>query len=267
MLGAAFLLILVVLAIFAPSIAPDDPLRQQLALRLQPPSLAHLLGMDDYGRDQLSRLIFGTRATFLGALHAVAVGAVLGVPAGLLAGYFAERWIDSILSRVMDALMSIPALILALTIVAVLGFGLINAMTAVGIVIAPRFFRVMRSATQDVRAETYIEASEALGCSTWRIVSHHVLPNALSPLVVQISVALGAAVAAEAGLSFLGVGVRIPHASWGSMLNTASANITLAQHLVWAPGLMIAATVLAFAVLGDGLRDAMGTRRSASGTP
>jgi len=260
MAGLAFLLFLLVLALFAGWIAPQDPLAQQLALRLKPPSWQHWLGSDDYGRDQLSRLIYGTRATFLAALEAVAIGVVLGVPLGLIAGYFGGL-MDIVLSRLMDALMSTPALILALTIVAVLGFGLVNAMAAVGIVIAPRFFRVMRSATQDVRQETYIEASNALGASTGRILFHHVLPNVLSPLVVQVSVTLGAAVNAEAGLSFLGVGVRIPDPSWGSMLTTAASNITLAPHLVWAPGIMIAGTVLAFTVLGDGLRQAMGTRR------
>jgi peptide/nickel transport system permease protein len=189
----------------------------------------------------------------------VVVAAGIGVPLGLLAG-FKTGWLDATFSRLSDALMSVPALIFALTVIAVLGPGLVNAMIAVGIVTMPRFFRVARAATRDVSQETFIEASRIAGCSTTRLLWRHLLPNMMSPLVVQISVMAGAAVAAEASLSFLGLGVKAPTASWGAMLTTAQTNIYSSPYLVYPPGIMIALTVLAFTLVGDGLRQAIGTR-------
>jgi peptide/nickel transport system permease protein len=211
----------------------------------------------------LSRLIYGARVSLVAAAEAVGVAALIGIPLGMLAGYGSRR-ADAVLNWSNDALMSVPALILALTIVAVLGPGsLTNAMLAIGIVTAPRFFRVARAATQDVRHETYIEASRAIGCKRSRILGRHVFPNAVTPLVIQVTLALGAAVVAEASLSFLGFGVRPPTASWGSMLNDAYVNLSQAPYLVYIPGLTIAAVVLAFTLVGDGLRDALGTRTKA----
>lgn len=259
--GAGFLLLLVAVAIAAPLIAPYDPLAQDIVSRLQPPSGEHLLGTDDYGRDALSRLIFGTRVSVLAGFQAVSVALVLGLPLGLLAGY-RQNWISTALTRVMDTLMSVPSLVLAITIVAVLGTGIRNAMLAVGLVMAPRFFRVARSGTMDVRQDTYIEASVALGCTTTRTMARHVMPNVLPPIVLVMAVSLGTAVSAEASLSFLGLGVRPPAASWGSMLSTAASNISLAPYLVWPPGIMIFLTVLSFTYLGDGFRRAMVRSRS-----
>jgi peptide/nickel transport system permease protein len=253
----AFLVLLVVVAIFAPLIAPHDPNAQNLAQRLK--ASVGVLGTDDYGRDQLSRLIYGARVSLIAVLVAVGVAAGIGVPLGLLAG-FKARWLDATFSRLSDALMSVPALIFALTVIAVLGPGLVNAMVAVGIVTMPRFFRVARAAARDVSQETYIEASRMVGCGTTRLLWRHLLPNVLSPLVVQISVTAGAAVAAEASLSFLGLGVKAPTASWGSMLTTAQTNIYTSPYLVYPPGIMIALAVLAFTLVGDGLRQAIGTR-------
>jgi peptide/nickel transport system permease protein len=254
--GGAFILLLVVVAVLAQLLAPYDPDAQALLVRLQPPGPEHVLGTDDYGRDVLSRLIYGARVSLWAAAQAVTVALVIGLPLGVLAGYRAG-WVGMALTRIMDALMSTPALVLAITIVAVLGSGITNAMLAVGLVMAPRFFRVARAGTMDVRHETYIEASIALGCSALRTTVRHVLPNVLPPIVLVMSVSLGAAVAAEASLSFLGLGVQAPAASWGSMLSTAASNMRLAPHLVWPPGIMIFLTVLAFTYLGDGVRRAL----------
>jgi peptide/nickel transport system permease protein len=255
--GLVFLVLLALVAIFASRLAPHDPNAQNLSLRLK--ASAGVLGTDDYGRDQLSRLIYGARVSLIAVVVAVGVAAGIGVPLGLLAG-FKTGWLDATFSRLSDALMSVPALIFALTVIAVLGPGLVNAMIAVGIVTMPRFFRVARAATRDVSQETFIEASRIAGCSTTRLLWRHVLPNMMSPLVVQISVMAGAAVSAEASLSFLGLGVKAPTASWGAMLTTAQTNIYSSPYLVYPPGIMIALTVLAFTLVGDGLRQAIGTR-------
>ncbi|CAM3007913.1 ABC transporter permease [Prescottella defluvii] len=261
--AGAFVLLLVVMAVFAPWLAPYDPYAQDLLGRLQPPSSTHWLGTDDYGRDVLSRLIFGARISLQASLQAVVLALVLGLPLGVIAGYLGG-WVDTVLTRIMDALMSAPSLVLAITIVAVLGSGITNAMLAVGLVMAPRFFRVARASTMDVRGDTYIEASVALGCTTSRTIVRHILPNVMPPIVLVISVSLGTAVAAEASLSFLGLGAKAPAASWGSMLSTAASNMQLAPYLVWPPGVMIFLTVLAFTYLGDGVRRALTRSRNGS---
>ena len=207
--------------------------------------------------------MYGARVSLQAAAQAVLVALLIGLPLGVVAGYYGG-WLGAILTRLMDALMSAPSLVLAITIVAVLGPGITNAMMAVGLVMAPRFFRVARASTMDVRHETYIEASIALGCSGLRTAVRHIMPNVMPPIILVISVSLGTAVAAEASLSFLGLGVRAPAASWGSMLSTASANISLAPYLIWPPGVMIFLTVLAFTYLGDGVRRGMLRSRSAN---
>jgi peptide/nickel transport system permease protein len=261
--AGGFIIALILVGILAPVIAPHDPNVQDLLQRLRAPSAQHLLGTDDYGRDVLSRLIYGARVSLWAAVQAVTIALVIGLPLGLAAGY-RGGWLGVALTRIMDALMSAPALVLAITIVAVLGPGITNAMLAIGLVMAPRFFRVARAATMDVRHETYIEALIALGCSSLRVAVRHILPNVMPPIVLVISVSLGTAVAAEASLSFLGLGVRAPAASWGSMLSTAASNIGLAPYLVWPPGVMIFLTVLAFTYLGDGVRRGMLRSRSGS---
>lgn len=263
LIALVFVVALALMAIFAPWIAPYDPYAQDLLDRLSPPSAEHWLGTDDYGRDALSRLIFGARISLTAALQAVGLALVLGLPLGVIAGYVGG-WINTVLTRIMDALMSAPALVLAITIVAVLGSGITNAMVAVGLVMTPRFFRVARASTMDVRHETYIESAVALGCRPIRVIVRHVLPNVMPPVVLVISVSLGSAVAAEASLSFLGLGAKAPAASWGSMLSTAASNMQLAPYLVWPPGVMIFLAVLAFTYLGDGVRRAMVRSRSGS---
>jgi peptide/nickel transport system permease protein len=260
--GLVVVVLVMIMAVFAPLLAPYDPNDQDLLIRLQEPSGEHWLGTDDFGRDQLSRLIYGARVSIVAALEAVAIGAVVGVTLGMIAGFRAGRF-DATVGRVVDVMMALPGFLVAVTVLAVLGPGLTNAMLAVGFLLTPVFFRVARAATQDVREETYIEASRALGCTTRRIVARHVLPNALAPVVVQIAILLGVAITIEASLSFIGLGVQPPTATWGSMLSTANANLSQAPHLVYVPGAMIAITVLAFSLLGDGLAAALGTTRSA----
>jgi len=255
--AAGFLIVVALAAIFAPLIAPKDPIEQSLSHSFASPGSDYWLGADRLGRDTLSRLIYGARYSLLAAAQAVAVAVVLGVPLGLLAG-FVRGWFDSVASLCADAVLSIPAIILALAIVGVLGPNLTNAMIAIGIVYAPRLFRVVRGAAISVREETYIDAARASGVGTLRIARGHVLPNVMSPLIVQISLALGFAVLAEAAVSFLGLGVQPPDASWGVMLGQATAQLEDHPILVLAPSIAIVLTVLAFNVLGDGLNDSLG---------
>jgi peptide/nickel transport system permease protein len=184
----------------------------------------------------------------------------VGAPLGVIAGYYG-RGVDAVISRFSDALQSVPGLILALAIVAALGPGLVNGMIAIGILSIPAFYRISRAATQDIRGETFIEAAQALGCSQPWTMWRHIVPNVMSPVAVQLSLGMGAAITAEASLSFLGLGVKAPTASWGSMLSAAARNIERGTHLVVVPGVMITITVLALTFLGDGLREALGTRR------
>ncbi len=257
MVSLGFLAFVVVIAVLAPLLASHDPNSQDLRAVLQSPSSDHWLGTDDVGRDVLSRLLYASRVSLLAALLAVSVALVLGLVPGLVAGY-ARGWIDSVVMRVADALMAFPPLILAVALVGVLGPGLTNAMIAVGIVFSPRFLRVLRGAALSVREETYIEAARGLGCSPTKVLLRHVLPNVLSPLIVQVSFAAGTAMLAEASLSFLGLGVQPPDASWGAMLGRAYRFYDQAPWVVVFPGVAIALTVLAFNLLGDALRDSLG---------
>ncbi|MBW8825729.1 MAG: ABC transporter permease [Acidobacteria bacterium] len=261
-IGALVLVALVVVAVFAPLIAPHDPYHQDLLRRFQPPGRGGVLGSDDFGRDQLSRLIFGARASLIFSLLAMAVAVIIGLPQGLAAGFLGGK-VDTALGRLNDTLLAVPAILLAIVVVGALGPSLVNASFAVGLVTAPRFFRIVRAVTQDVKGETYIEASRALGSTTRRTVLHDVVPNVLGPLIVQFAIGLGTAVTAEASLSFIGLGIRPPTASWGGMLQMAAANMTQAPFLVYPPGIMIAITVMAYLMVGDGLRTAFGTTRSA----
>jgi ABC-type dipeptide/oligopeptide/nickel transport system permease subunit len=263
MIGLGFLVFAVLCAVFAPVLAPHDPDAQTLSARLQAFSWEHMLGTDDLGRDVLSRLLFASRVSLIAAVQATAIGVVLGVPIGLLAGY-TRGWFDNLVSRIADAIMSIPALLLALAIVGVLEPNLTSAMVAIGIVYAPRLFRVTRAAALSVREETFVEAARSVGSSPLRIISGHVLPNVLSPLVVQISLSMGFAILFEASISFLGLGVQPPDASWGSMLGRSTRFFEQSPHLVVVPGVAILLTVLAFNVIGDGIRDSLGreTRRA-----
>jgi peptide/nickel transport system permease protein len=254
--AAFFLVLLALVAIFGPWISTHDPNRQDLMAQLQGPSGEHWLGTDTFGRDVYSRLVSSTRVSLLAIVQALLLASALGIPLGLLAGY-AGGILDAVLSRISDAVLALPPLILALAIVGILGPGLTNAMLALGIVLAPPQFRLARGAAQSVSSETYIEACRALGCSTWRILWRHVLPNASSPLLVQVTFAAGVVVIAEASLSFLGLGTQAPQSSWGTMLRDAFDHIYDSPWFIVAPTLMIALTILSFSAFGDGLRDAL----------
>jgi peptide/nickel transport system permease protein len=258
--AAAYVLLLAVLAVAAPLIAPHDPNAQDLFNRFAGMSAEHPLGTDDFGRDVASRVIYAARISLAAPLISLAVGMLIGVPAGLLAGL--RRGIfDAVADRLSDTLLSIPAIVFALAIIAVLGPSLTNAMVAIGIVFAPHLFRVVRGATMVVAEETYISSAEAIGASTRRILLVHVLPNIRAPLLVQITLLMGFALLAEASLSFLGLGVQPPEASWGSMLKAAYENQFEAPYSVLPSGIAILLTVLAFNVLGDRLRDAVAGRK------
>lgn len=258
MIALGFLVLLAVLAVVSPWVAPQDPNDQDLRQVLgRPGEDGHLLGTDQFGRDVLSRLLVASRISLLAAVEALGVAVVLGVPLGLVSGYLGGR-LDRWVVRLSDALMAFPPLILAVAIVAARGPGLTNAMVAVGLILAPRLLRLVRGSVLSIREETFVEASRSIGTPTGKIVRRHILPNVLSPLIVQLSLGAAFAMLAEATLSFLGLGVSPPQASWGSMLQEGARFLSVAPHLVIAPGIAIALAVLAFNVLGDGLRDSLG---------
>jgi len=259
MVALGFLAALILTAAFAPWLVPHDPNAQSLIDRLQSPNATYWLGTDDLGRDVLSRMLIAARVSLLAAVEATAVSIVLGVPLGLAAGYLGG-WVDTVTSRVADAIMAIPSLLFALAIIAVLGPDLTKAMLAIGFVNAPRFFRIVRGATLVVREQPFIVAALALGGSGRRIVAGHILPNVQSPLIVQISLSMGFAILFEAALSFLGLGVQPPDASWGTMLGRSTKFMERAPYLVIFPGLAIFLTVLAFNILGDAINDALSQR-------
>jgi len=254
------LAILLTCAVLGRFIMPYDPNEQDLSNALRGPSRRHLAGTDAYGRDVLSRLIAGAAVSMKAAVQATSIGLAIGVPMGMFAG-FVGGFIDTILSRMNDGLMAVPGIIFALSVVAALGPSLTNAMLAIGILFIPLFFRVARAATVGVREETYIEACQAIGCTRSRTIWRHIFPNVLSPIVVQVALLAGVAIGAEASLSFLGIGVAPPQASWGAMVQSAIADMEREPFLVVFPGICITMTVMALTFVGDGLRDALGTRR------
>jgi peptide/nickel transport system permease protein len=258
LIGAALVGIVVAVAITAPVLAPHDPVAQ-IAKPLLRPGSSHLLGTDEFGRDELSRLIWGARVSlYVGGL-AVLVALGLGATAGVVAGFFGG-WVDDILMRIMDVVLSLPALVLAIAITSVLGPTLTNAMLAIGLVYAPTFARVARGPTLTVVQVPFIEAARSIGASNWRIIARHVLPNVVAPILVQMTVSFSTAILTEAALSFLGLGTQPPIASWGLMLSAARQYMLIDPWIAVLPGLAIAMTVLGFNLLGDGLRDLLDPR-------
>jgi peptide/nickel transport system permease protein len=254
--GLVVIAIFVILAVFAPLIAPYDPAAQSWTSVRKAPSWVYWLGTDDVGRDVLSRVIYGARASLLAGVISVAIALTVGVPLGLLAGYVGG-WIDAILSRITDAMLAVPALILAIALAAFLGPSLTNAMIAIGVVTTPIFIRLTRGQVMAVKVEDYVEAARAIGNPRWRIAVFHILPNIMPALLVQTTLSIAAAIIAEAALSFLGLGQQPPAPSWGSMLNSAQRFLTNAPWMAVWPGLAIFLTVLSFNIVGDGLRDAL----------
>jgi peptide/nickel transport system permease protein len=273
LVGLIMLAVLVFVAIFAPLLAPYDPnevlLGQGATPREDPcvhvlgwcddDATQHILGTDGNGRDELSRVIFGSRLSLAAGFGAVTLAVVVGTFIGLIAGYFG-KWLDNVLMRFMDVLLAFPSLLLAIFIVTVFGPGLFNAVLAISIVSVPIYARVVRASVLTIREADYVKADIALGVSTPRLIWHRILPNSLTPLVVQATLGVATAVLEVAALSFLGLGIQPPTAEWGSMLAAERNQVFTAPHLVFFPGLAIMWNVLAFNLLGDGFRDALDPR-------
>ena len=254
--GIAVLALLILLAIFAPYLTPYEPTKMDMSLRFQPPGRHHLMGTDQFGRDLLTRILFGGRVSLSVGIISVGVSAIFGAIIGLTSGYYGGWW-DLVVSRIMDVLFAFPAILLAIAIMAVLGQNITNVMIAIGIVNTPIFARVVRASAMSVRTLTFVEAAESIGASSRHIIFRHLLPNCLPPLVIQTTVAFAWAVIAEAGLSFLGLGTRPPTPSWGLILNEGR---NVMEYAPWQPvvsGFAIMVTVFSLNVVGDGLRDAL----------
>jgi peptide/nickel transport system permease protein len=260
MLGLVIVVLFVLMAVFAPWISPHDPVATSWSAIRKAPTAAHWFGTDDIGRDVLSRVVWGTRASLLAGVVSVCISLLVGVPIGLLAGFVGGA-VDGLISRITDAFLACPFLILAIAMAAFLGPSLTNAMIAIGVSATPIFVRLTRAQVLNVKTEDYVEAARALGNPPWRVAVRHVLPNVTAPLIVQSTLAIAAAVIAEASLSFLGLGQQPPAPSWGSMLNTAKNYVDNAPWMAIWPGLAIFGLVLAFNLLGDGLRDALDPRQ------
>jgi peptide/nickel transport system permease protein len=258
-IGLIVIATFVLLALFAPLVAPYDPIATSWSLVRKPPSAAHWFGTDDLGRDILSRIIYGSRASLMAGAISVGIALAIGVPFGLMAGY-RGGFIDGLISRITDAMLACPFLILAIALAAFLGPSLSNAMIAIGISATPIFIRLTRGQVMNVKVEDYVEAARAVGNPPWRIVVVHILPNVVPALLVQATLSVAAAIIAEAALSFLGLGQQPPAPSWGSMLNAAQRFLTSAPWMALWPGLGIFLVVLSFNLVGDGLRDALDPR-------
>jgi ABC-type dipeptide/oligopeptide/nickel transport system permease subunit len=259
LLGLALFLAIVGLAIFAQAAAPYDPTAVRPRDRLQLPSPAHLLGTDELGRDLLSRLIFGARVSLVVGLVAVGIAASLGIPLGLGAAYYGGRT-DSLIMRALDGLLAFPSIILALAIMSTLGPSLGNVMIAIGVVSIPTFARITRGSVLALKEKEFVEAARASGATDWYLMFRVLLPNCLSPLLVQVSVSFAGAILTEAALSFLGLGIRPPTPSWGAMLDTGRKYLDQTPWYSFSAGAAIFLAVLSLNLLGDGLRDALDPR-------
>lgn len=257
----AVIAIVAFVSVFADLIAPYSPVSQDLANAFAPMGAEHLLGTDDLGRDILSRMIYGARISVLSATLAVIVSLVIGLPIGVAAGYLGGA-VDAVFMRIVDSLLSFPAIVLAISITAMLGPGVINAMIAVGVAFSPYIARLIRAQILTVRTMTYVEAARSFGArGFFRLVLPHILPNAIQPVIVQSTILLGTGLIAEAGLSFIGLGVQAPNPSWGAVLSRAYAFIAIDPVAVFVPGSAIALTVFAINVLGDELQRLLDPRR------
>lgn len=254
--GLAIVVSLMAIAVLAPYLAPMSPTEIHLDAVFQKPSREYLLGTDALGRDMLSRILYGARVSLQVGAGSVALALPVGVTLGLVAGYWG-KWLDDLISRLVDIGFAFPPILLALLVIAVLGTNFGNVILALAVVYVPRFARISRSAVLSVKHAQYVEAAQQYGCRAVRIMVRHILPNASSPIIVQGTISLATAVLAEAGLSFLGLGIQPPQPAWGSMLNAGKPYMEQYPHLTLFPGLAIAITVLGFNFLGDGLRDAL----------
>jgi peptide/nickel transport system permease protein len=258
--GLVVLFLLVFTAIFASVLAPYDPYKPDLRNARQPPSREHVLGTDSTGRDTMSRLIYGSRTTLLVGFATTGFGAIVGAILGLLAGYTSNKFLNALIMRSMDLLTSFPMIILALFIAALLGGGIQNVIIALAIGALPGYARVMHGLTLSIKENDYVMAERSLGASNTKIMFSHILPNALAPMIVLITLQLGTIILAEAGLSYLGIGIKPPGAAWGAMVNDGYRFLTDLPMLSFAPGIAIILVVFAFNLVGDGLRDALDPR-------
>jgi peptide/nickel transport system permease protein len=259
MVSAIVLIVVTLVAVVGPFVSPYDPLDQDLANNYAKPSVDHPLGTDDLGRDTLSRLIYGARISLGISLSSVGLGVIMGTLLGLIAAYY-RGWLDTVIMRFMDFLLALPGILLAIAIVAVLGKGIFNTIIAVAIFTVPTFARLVRGSALSIQELDYIEATRALGASDHRIIFKHIVPNALTPIVVQATLSLGTAILISSGLSVLGLGVQPPHPEWGAMLSKGRELIRTTPVAAVAPGISITLVVLSFSMLGDGLRDALDPR-------
>jgi peptide/nickel transport system permease protein len=254
--GLLIIVVLGALAVLAPLITHYDPNQQSLTAALQPPSADHLLGTDNLGRDILTRLVYGGRISLMVGVLAVGLAVVIGVPLGLLSG-FLGGWVDMVIQRVADIMLSFTTFLLALALVAVLGVGLKNVIIAAGVGVIPQFIRLARGLALSLREQTYVEAASAFGVSNMAILRRHILRNALTPIIVYATLNMGVTILVAAGLGFLGLGVQPPTAEWGTMLGDGRAYIFNSSYMATFPGLAIFFAVLGFNLMGDGLRDAL----------
>jgi peptide/nickel transport system permease protein len=257
--GAFVLLLVILAAIFARQVAPFDPVKQDFRIEREAPSLQHLMGTDEFGRDVLSRVIWGAQASLQAGATAASIALAAGLVLGMLAAYYGGRT-DNLIMRLMDIVLAFPYILAAIAIVAILGPGLRNAMIAIGIVYVPHYARVVRGAVLSVKARDYVEAARALGARDGRVMGQHVLPNALAPIIVQTTLNVGSAIIDTAGLSFLGLGTQPPTPDWGNMLAAGRNYVIDSPWIATFPGLAILVTVLAFNLMGDALRDAFDPR-------
>ncbi len=257
--GLVILIIFFITAAAGPLFAPYEPTTQVLRDRLATPSAEHWLGTDDIGRDTLSRLIYGARMSLMVGVVALSIAAVVGIIAGLLAGYY-SGWVNVVIMRIIDALMSFPMILLALLLAGLLGGGLLNVMIALGVAMIPAYARLMCGQVLAIKENDYVLAERSMGSGSLRIMFRHVVPNALPPLIVMVTMQIGAAILAEAGLSYLGIGITPPTPSWGSMVNDGFKYLMTNPLLSFVPGLAIMIVVFAFNMVGDGLRDALDPR-------
>lgn len=258
-IGMALLGFFVFCAIFAPWIAPYDPIAQDVTRRREPPSWEHPFGLDEVGRDLLSRVIYGARVSLYVGVASVSLAIVAGTLIGAISGY-AGGWIDNIIMRIMDIMLAFPSLLLAIAIVAIMGPGLLNMLYAIAFVSIPAYARLVRASILAAKEMDYVLAAKAVGCSSSRILFRHIMPNCLTPIIVQGTLGIATAILDAAGLSFLGLGAQPPTPEWGAMLGQGRGSVFTAPHVVIFPGLAIMLTVLGFNLLGDGLRDALDPR-------
>lgn len=256
MAGAFIIIFVILMGIFAPLLATHDPNTTNVMNKLKPPSAENYLGTDDVGRDIFSRLLYGARVSLGIGFVSTILGAIVGVTLGIVSGYYG-RWIDSLIMRICDVLLAFPGILLALAIVSVLGASTQNVIIAVAFYAVPSFARIVRGSTLSVRKLEYIDAIKAMGAKDFRIIFKHILPNIMSPIIVQATLYIASAIITASALSFLGMGTRPPTAEWGAMLSQGRSYIAQAPHITLFPGLVILLVVIGFNLMGDGLRDAL----------